>query len=387
MEILSATQYEQLIEKIKKNVQDYELALGNNRFYLGLANGDNINISFPKGRIPHLLGVNTDSLRAANLVRSSLPAYDILKKLTNYDLTYYDMKNRNKGYDVSYLFSDYVVEKNEIFGDVLKLRSDDIYCIIKYLTERTYATGEEKENSDYFIVRKHNGKYSVLGIVKDDGHNNYVPVTIRSFSTLDELRIFLSRVSRNQEVTYPLLFRCDNYSQEYVRNHYANLDDKYQYSKNLKDISNRYNAIPSTIKDYLFLIDKALNSKQKSNNNSSIIALIRDSISSGYIIDKEEIKERLDGESISEELDQLIDACNDLICSRFQSDESVGASYSSILNENDRVKAENEALRALLLEAQERITSLETQVQTLSEDNNGMVRKLTILTDAYKQIQ
>lgn len=381
---MNITRYNEIIEKLKSCVKYYDNVLQNDKFYLGLANGDSINLTFPKNHIAHLLGVHTDELKSAGIINTS-SSYDILKKLINDDLTYISIKNANKNFDFNSLFSEYIDSKIEIFNDILKVRTDDLYFVIKYISSRTYTTGEEKENSDYFIIRKHSNGLSVLGIVKSTGLNNYVPVTSRLFKTHDELDVFLTKVIKNQEITYPYTFRVENYGSKFSANGYTSLDDKLKYNKILNYISSRFDAIPSNNRDFITIIEKSLNSRQKSYNNTSILNLIKENIKNGNIIDKDEVSQILDDSKIPDDLESLIDACNDFICSNCNN-EYTNNSYSSIQNENTSLKEQLEKLKQELLESKKENSELTIRCADLEEANNSNSFKLKILTDAYKSI-
>ncbi len=84
---ISINRYNEIIEKINELIKYYEKALENNKYSIKLANGDNINLTFPRNHIAHLLGVHTDKLKTAGIV-SNNSSYTILKKLANNNLTY-----------------------------------------------------------------------------------------------------------------------------------------------------------------------------------------------------------------------------------------------------------------------------------------------------------
>lgn len=109
-------------------------------------------------------------------------------------------------------------------------------------------------------------------------------------------------------------------------------------------------------------------------------------MASGSVIDKEDAIEILGDVPMPTELDALIDACNDLICQRGINSENVGSSYSSIQNENIRLKEELKAVRDELLETQAANEQLEEEVIGLRDDNIKKEKKLGTLIDAYKSV-
>ncbi len=386
---ISSARYDEIIDKLKECVRNYEIALQNNKYTLGLANGDNIVLTFPQNSIAHLLGINIDELRRANIISLNVSSYDALKKLTESDLTYYSMQKINYNFDISDLFSEYIDSKLEIFNDILKVRTDDMHCIIKYVSERAYASGVENENSDYFIIRKHNKKFSALGICKNKESDSYKPVTSRLFDNNSDFYNFLEKCSKNQEITYPYSFQIENhYSFEpYSKKFYMNPYDKNEFIRTLKDIATIHKAIPSTNRDFQTMLSRYLNNQQKNSNNFEIITMIKENILSRNIIDKEEVIQMLDNAEIPKELELLIDACNDIICSNSLDNESVNDSYSTIQNENISLKSQLEELKAKVLESQAKYDRLNEDYSLLKQDNETTNNKLKVLTNAFESIK
>lgn len=386
MEKINTTQYDEYVGKIKTLVNCYDEVLSSNRYFFGLANGDNFNLSFPKNNIAHLLGVSVDKLKTIGLIKSNVSSYDALKKIANQDITYYGIRKFNL--EPSEIFSDYLENKLEIFNDNIRVRTDDIYAIIKYSTDRSYTTSEEKEICDYFIIRKNEKGYMVLGIAKGDNLNgDYVPVTSRLFKTYLELKeSFLNKVAKNQEVTYPATFRIDNASKDYFHKVNASYDARQAYIRNLRDMADKYNSIPSVVRDFSITLNVASNNKQKSYNKSSILGLITEGVKGGSIIDKEEVIEILDDTEIPSELDTLIDVCNDLICHKSVNSELISDSYSSIQSENSSLKSLLEDLKAEVLEQKSINEQLKAQLVELRETSNENAEDLQILKEAYQKV-
>ncbi|MBQ7240679.1 MAG: hypothetical protein IJS56_04475 [Bacilli bacterium] len=250
--LLNKERYDFIIGRLNFLTRYYLKGLQYNKVYLKLSNGDDINLSFPSNHIPHLLGVYTEKLKAASVVKNNTSAFDILNKMVNGYITDISIKNMHPGFNIASLFSDEIDRKLDSFLDIMKFRTDDIYCIIKYKADRTYTTGEATENSDYFIVRKHinpntnEERYTVLGICKKEGTNEYVPVTTRLFNDYIELSKFLNERSKNQEITYVSVARIDNDYKNFHYKHYTELHEKKEYNKVLKDVACKFGAIPST---------------------------------------------------------------------------------------------------------------------------------------------
>ena len=383
---MNIPQYNDIINKIGENLEEYETALKERIYTIGLANGDYINIRFPESHIAHLLGVNTDELRKSGIIKYDVPSYEILKKLVD-SISYGTLERKM---NVDSIFSEYTDLKIDGFINNIKIRSDDIHCIIKYKSDRTYTTGEEKENSDYFIIRKRGQGFMALGVVKTNVYDKYsVPVTARYFKDKDELNAFLNKVGINQEITYPHTFKMEiehDYITTPLYSSYTSMEDKLKYTRLIKSIASQCNGIPSNAKDSAAVIERFLNSKQAANNQMSILNIIRDNIKSSNPVDKEEVKQILDNSEIPEEIDKLIDACNDLICSGSGNSQSA-LSYSTIQNENEVLKQEMAKMKEELEQSRTTIDEITQENEQLTEQNAVYTKKFKVIKDAFDSIK
>jgi hypothetical protein len=282
---ISMSDYERIIDKLSFLVRYYENGLIDNQYDIYLANGDKLYLTFPKNHIAHILGVYTEKLKKGTNQEDS---YKILKKLIDSNPSYFDLKRMFGEDNVGTIFSKYIDRKIETFLDTLKIRTDDIYCIIKYKTDRSYATGENTQNSDYFIIRQHeNTKYSALGICKGNTYDEYVPVTSRLFEDKQELEDFLKKIAKHQEITYPTILKIVNEPKEFNNTFSLSPDEKLNLASNLVNIGSKFEAIPSNTKDSIYVISKAIDGKQKRFTNYSILKGITECIKKGTYIDKE----------------------------------------------------------------------------------------------------
>lgn len=60
----------------------------------------------------------------------------------------------NNDISTDFMFSDSINQKLAVFKDNLSIRSDDIYCVIKYDNEKTYQAINIPDPCDYYIIRK-----------------------------------------------------------------------------------------------------------------------------------------------------------------------------------------------------------------------------------------
>ena len=376
--------YEEIIEKLKSLVKYYNIGLEDNMYDMYLANGDKIFLSFPKGHIAHLLGVYTEKLKKDNNQEDS---YKILKKLVESDISYFDLKKKFGEDNVGALFSNYIDRKLEAFVPVLKVRTDDIYCVVKYKTDRSYATGENTQNSDYFIIRKVEDKFSALGICKSGDYDEYVPVTSRLFDDEKELNIFLEKVAKHQEITYPTYLKIENEPKEYSKTVMPTQDDKLELAERLTKLGKKFEAIPSNTNDSLYVISKSIDSKQKRFTNWSILKGITECIKEGTFIDKDEVRKNFTDKNIPWDISELIDATNDIICANYGHEKYGIDSYSEVKNENISLKDELEALKLTLAEKEALITSLQDEKTQLIEENEKQNEKLNIYNEAFEKVR
>ena len=381
---ITINEYELLLNGLKDLVRTYDTNLAGNEYNMYLANGDKIYLSFPKGHIAHLLGVYTEKLKKANNPEDS---YNVLKKLINSDITYFDLKKKFGEDNIGTIFSSYIDRKAENFTQTLKVRTDDIYCVVKYKTDRSYATGENTQNSDYFIIRKIGKKYSVLGICKGNGYNDYVPVTSRLFEDEEELNNFLEKIAKHQEITYPTFLRITNEPKSYNNVVYPSQDNKLELAHRLIEVGKKFEAIPSNTNDSMYIIGKSIDGKQKRFNNYSILKSITDCIKNGTFIDKPAVAETFADKTIPSDISELIDASNDIICTNYGHENYEVDSYSQVKNENISLQAELEALKLTLAERDALISSLQDEKSQLIETNEKQNEKLNIYNEAFERVR
>ena len=386
---ISSSDFEEIMEEAGKCVNNYERYLKENKYTINLSNGDFFNVRIKENQVPHLLGIDPSALKVAGIVKKDESSYEILKKLTTGDLTYYDILQGNKGFNMSNLFSDYVRDKIRIFSSNIKIKGNDIMYVIKYDTKKTYITGEQPENSDYFIVRNINRNYGVLGIANEDPEKrgfNYAPVTSRSFGSFNELKPFLAKVLPNQEITYPVISKIENIDSQFAGTFIPRVEEKKTLLERITNLALEYSAIASVGKDYSYTLSRLLNGYQKDDNNRNVIELLNKYIKTGNVLPKEVIACAIGEDQLPDEINDLIDTCNDLICSNIKVSGKTESSYSVIQKENGTLKNELEACKKELEKIKEEKKALEETNHNLDEENELNKIKLKIFIDASKTV-
>ena len=384
MKNITEQEFETLIDLLRKNIEYYVNCLEPNRYFLGLANGESINLTFPRAKVPHLLGIQIDKLVGTGIVRQDISAYDLLQKLINCDISYYKLKNAN--FSIDNLFSEYIKEKLLIFTDILKLRTDDLVCIVKYYPDRTYINGVATHNSDYFIIRKHDqDTYSALGIKKEyENSNKYIPVTSRYFANKEELNEFFG-ILQNQELTYPHTFAIQNYFKDYSNKFYSKYEEKLRWCRTAKLLSDKFGLIPVNNSDTINILERILNLAHEKETRKSIIFSIADSIEDNTMIDKREIIETKDT-LLPDELDNLIDIINDHMYSNPSSEVKPEYSYSELTNRIAELERKNSELQQELEMKEDKLTNAYSDIEGLSRQLDAQEECINIYEEAYKKV-
>lgn len=376
-EKITKIKYDEIIENIKRCLNFYEnVGFVNNKYSLKLANGEIINIKFLMNNIPHLLGVNIDYLKTTTKFKPSNNAYENLKYFVDENYMFYRMMNEGK-IKANLMFSKNIEKKLEYFIDNIRVRTDDMICIIKYDSEKTYQQTEVSDICDYYIVRKtQEGKNLVLGLIKND-QSKYplcFPVTSRCYDSDEELDKFLTRVAKKQELTYVNILTIDNPKQiplPYHQKFIPKLEEKTKTLDIMTGLSQKYDSTISVGYALQFEINKAINEKNQQKMNMQILKEFKNYILSGNIFDND-IIEQLYGEVTIDSVTQdVINAYNDVLVSgQLNTNNDDDNTYTEITNKNKELKEELEETKRLLEESKQTIESQKEYIKKLEEENN-----------------
>lgn len=355
-------EYDELIEKIKENVDWYEKRNFDDREYnLTLDNGERLKICFTHKTIAHLLGINTEYLKATGIFPKD--SYDIIKQMCNDSYRLYNMINQgNLTYDS--FISDYAFEKLEGFQNICGIDVYNMEFICKYSKEFSYITGHPQLEADYFIgYRAPNGLF-VIGLKKNGP--NYYPMTNRYIEYNDEESMkFLKQMLENQKITMPTvssIFFKENGT--YSRALYLDYNKKTSKIKSLNTYAKEYNATVDVSVGYSFVIEKLL--KQFDSKNALFPALksIFEKVSKRVMIDVTDIE--LEFGELPEDILCLIDNYNKSL--NVDISAALDEHTKQVINERDRLSEENkryidelEELKRELLEAKSTIANLEQE--------------------------
>ena len=371
--------YNEIVAKANNCVNWFEkLDIKNNKINFYLANGDILNIRIFEANIAHLLGFNISYLNMTNKFNKDLSNYDKLKYVLEKP---YIFKNLLINNDIStdFMFSDSINQKLAVFKDNLSIRSDDIYCVIKYDNEKTYQAINIPDPCDYYIIRKKRNNYLVLGLINNG--NVYTPATSRLYDDKEKFDEFMNRVARKQEITYPHLLNINNPYRDYKVNAFFPLSEKEYILNNIINISQKYSATPAVARDYAFTINKFKTVREDQNINLNILRLLSDSIKSGTVLDENTINQICGTTSdIPGIISTLISICNDILC------DSTSLKNSTLKAKNNELNARVNQLELELAEEKLKNQNVEHQLNQLLDENTTYKSQLDVYDQAYQKV-
>lgn len=371
--------YNEIVAKANNCVNWFEkLDIKNNKINFYLANGDILNIRIFEANIAHLLGFNISYLNMTNKFNKDLSNYDKLKYVLEKP---YIFKNLLINNDIStdFMFSDSINQKLAVFKDNLSIRSDDIYCVIKYDNEKTYQAINIPDPCDYYIIRKKKNNYLVLGLINNG--NVYTPATSRLYDDKEKFDEFMNRVARKQEITYPHLLNINNPYRDYKVNAFFPLSEKEYILNNIINISQKYSATPAVARDYAFTINKFKTVREDQNINLNILRLLSDSIKSGTVLDENTINQICGTTNdIPGIISTLISNCNDILC------DSTSLKNSTLKAKNNELNARVNQLELELAEEKLKNQNVEHQLNQLLDENTTYKSQLDVYDQAYQKV-
>ncbi len=371
--------YNEIVAKANNCVNWFEkLDIKNNKINFYLANGDILNIRIFEANIAHLLGFNISYLNMTNKFNKDLSNYDKLKYVLEKP---YIFKNLLINNDIStdFMFSDSINQKLAVFKDNLSIRSDDVYCVIKYDNEKTYQAINIPDPCDYYIIRKKRNNYLVLGLINNG--NVYTPATSRLYDDKEKFDEFMNRVARKQEITYPHLLNINNPYHDYKVNAFFPLSEKEYILNNIINISQKYSATPAVARDYAFTINKFKTVREDQNINLNILRLLSDSIKSGTVLDENTINQICGTTNdIPGIISTLISNCNDILC------DSTSLKNSTLKAKNNELNARVNQLELELAEEKLKNQNVEHQLNQLLDENTTYKSQLDVYDQAYQKV-
>lgn len=341
-------------------------------YNLRLDNGEDLRIVFNNNSLAHLLGINTEYLKATGLFKGS--SYEILQMICNDSYRLYNMI-RQGHLTFENFISDFAFDKVKGFKNICGIDLYNIEFICKYSKESSYVTGYAQQDGDYYIAYKaenENGLF-IIGLKKDG--NYYYPMTNRfvDFNN-EESERFLEVLLTNQTITMP------TFSHLYFFNTKSTSDIMYiDYRKKPSLIRQsimyvqEYGAISDVAVGYKYIIEKLL---QKMDSNSNLTRILSEIVSryinTGKKINKVTLKKQFG--NLPEDINSWIDGYNYLLDGKnFDASDDCGASLrienSELTAENKALKSENSRLRQELEKLRQQVLSMSKANKKLEQEN------------------
>lgn len=379
------SKYNEIIEKLGKTCNEFEkMCIYANTDYMHLANGDDIRIKFPKNGLAHLLGVKTDYLQQANRFKKDATTYDKLRSFIEDGYAFSKLVKEGK-LNFDSMFSKYIEEKLECYKDNMRIRIDDIEFIIKHDSEKTYQTLDNIDICNYYIVRKKDNNFYVLGLVAGE-ENVYLPATSRLYKNKEEFNQFMNVVARKQEITYATQMKITNYINDFSEMFYIKEDDKLDMINKLLSYSEKYQATPSLAVDYFYNLSKSIKRRNTDIGVKRVMDMLSQSINKGNVLDSETIKNILDNEELNDSLKSLIDTCNNAMCNQTDNSNAIN-NYAELEQQNKNIKEELLQYKEQLNQLQQQNQLLETQVSELTAENKTQQEIIAIYDNAQEKVK
>ena len=373
---------ENIMDKIENSLAVYEHKYVDNEYTYNLANGEYLRITIPENSVAHLLGVSIDELKNHGAVKANVDAYTALNTFLK-DGAYKLFNNKDL---LDKVFSKDIDKKLDGFDYNTYLRSDDIYCIIKYDSEKTYQSEDHAEICDYYVVRRNINTYYVLGLIKQNG--KYRPVTSRIYDDFNEFDRFMLRIGKKQDFTYPYQYKVENDTTGYALQPIKlRLSDRKEILDKVINIARRYGGVASVASDYSSFINRTSNNYQKNNNEKEVLRVLISAIYGNEVLAMDSVQDIIGEDSIlADDIKELVDAWNDSIVAKSNDGTAVNM-YSAMETRCFEYKEKNEVLNKELTTAQEKIAELESLKEELTTKNESNSAKLKVLTDAFETVK
>ena len=348
------------------------------RYILYTASGNQYEINYNRGSLPHLLGVNTNYLRSTGLYEGS--SYQILEEvLDNSNFLYQQMKNGH--IKKENVFSEHIDTKLSSFEDICSVNIFDIEFIVEYDSKRSYTSGETKLDGDLYIAyRKKTNESGTINVVgfRQNEDGLYYPMTNLEYTEhTKEARDFFKRLLTNQKVTI-----ANNLKRNFLnkdnkvisKDFYYQPDIKISKTKILKRYEENYDCIIDVNKDYIYQTESVSNLKNDKILAYDVLDKISENISAGKQINLESFKKRYQG--LANSIANLISTYNEALTHPKNNTEKYNDLKQQIVETQKSIN-QKDAL----------IKKLEDKTKSLTEENKNIKQENQELKDKQDQVR
>lgn len=365
-------EYCDLIEKLDNCLNWYtHKEIAYSRYKIHLSNGETIEVDYDFNSLPHLLGININYLRSTGLYNGK--SIEILEEiLENPNFLYNQFQNGKMG--KNNVFSDYIDKKLNNFQNICDINIFNIEFIVKYQSDNSYISGNQKLDGDYYIAYKKDDVISIMGLRKNDD-GLYRPITNLEFNPdSDEYEKFLNQLLTNQSLTSVQTLLRNFISEDGTierKKFFYNSKDKISRLKTLNRYADKYNASVNTNYDSIFYITKVENLLKEKNKFFDILKEITTLMDKKAFIDATKLENKYD--FLEEDLLSLISTYNNNLNGNSTGDNTSSNSYKDLILE--------------LREAKEKIEKQDALIEKLNKNNKTLTENNKILEEENKNYQ
>ena len=365
-------EYCDLIEKLDNCLNWYtHKEIAYNRYKIHLSNGETIEVDYDFKSLPHLLGININYLRSTGFYNGK-PIEILEEILENPNFLYNQFQNGKMG--KNNVFSDYIDKKLNNFQNICDINIFNIEFIVKYQSDNSYISGNQKLDGDYYIAYKKDDVISIMGLRKNDD-GLYRPITNLEFNPdSDEYEKFLNQLLTNQSLTSVQTLLRNFISEDGTierKKFFYNSKDKISRLKTLNRYADKYNASVNTNYDSIFYITKVENLLKEKNKFFDILKEITTLMDKKAFIDATKLENKYD--FLEEDLLSLISTFNNNLNGNSTGDNTSSNSYKDLILE--------------LREAKDKIEKQDALIEKLNKNNKTLTENNKILEEENKNYQ
>ena len=272
------------------------------------------------------------------------------------------------------VFSDYIDKKLNNFQNICDINIFNIEFIVKYQSDNSYISGNQKLDGDYYIAYKKDDVISIMGLRKNDD-GLYRPITNLEFNPdSDEYEKFLNQLLTNQSLTSVQTLLRNFISEDGTierKKFFYNSKDKISRLKTLNRYADKYNASVNTNYDSIFYITKVENLLKEKNKFFDTLKEITTLMDKKAFIDATKLENKYD--FLEEDLLSLISTYNNNLNGNSTGDNTSSNSYKDLILE--------------LREAKEKIEKQDALIEKLNKNNKTLTENNKILEEENKNYQ
>lgn len=374
---MDANKYIDILDNIESCLNWYfDNNLQSTRYKLFLSNSERIEIDFGERNLPHLLGVNTDFLRSTGCYTGNASSIleDILENPNSL------LSRINYGYmKQEQVFSKHIDKKLSNFKNACNLNIFNIEFIVKYESEKSYITGEDKLDGDYYIATRDKfskNKISIIGL-KRNKNGLYQPLTNMQFEEHSvEYRKFFNQLLKGQTITIAqTLFKnvIDENNNLNTNKYFYDTNQRISKIKTIKRYAEDYGASINVSDDCVYYIEKVQNLYDEKSKIIDILSEINKKISTNSFINAIELENKYG--NIQNFLLDLIGAHNDSLSNKDNSKDN-NESYTELITSLKTTKEELEKKDKLIKKLDDNNQELIDRNQILEEENINLKDKV-----------